>query len=81
VFAHVHAASPAIPLEWSNQMPKLFGKLLLYAAMSLFVACCAHAHDITEGSGVLCDKAAQIEMFAAYDAQLDAVKTINGDAH
>lgn len=42
---------------------------------------CAKAHELSEGSGVLCDKSVQVEMFAAYGAQIDAVQTINADAH
>jgi hypothetical protein len=38
----------------------LFEKLLLYAAMQLFVICGAHAYDLEEGTGIVCDQKDQL---------------------
>jgi hypothetical protein len=39
---------------------KLFEKLLLYAVMQLFVICGAHAYDLEEGTGIVCDQKDQL---------------------
>ena len=58
----------------------MIARFLLYACMSLFVICGAHAHEIVQGTGVVCDTKEQIARFASLNATSAALKTINDEA-
>jgi hypothetical protein len=63
-------------------MPKLFGKLLLYAAMSLFVACGAHAYELEVSTGLVCDTEVQATRYFTLMAsgEPQALQIINTEA-
>lgn len=52
-------------------------KVLLWAFLTAFVVAGAQAHELTEGTGVVCDTVEQIERFASLDATHEAIKTVN----
>lgn len=56
-------------------------KLLLWLLLSAFVAAGAKAHELEEGTGMLCDTQVQIERFAALEAKPEAAQLINADAN
>lgn len=55
----------------------MFWKLMLWAILTTFVLSGAHAHELEEGTGVICDTAAQVEEFTSLGATADDLKFVN----
>jgi hypothetical protein len=55
----------------------LTSKLVLWLVLSIFLVSGAQAHDLEEGTGVICDTQAQILEFASRNATPEAVQQIN----
>jgi hypothetical protein len=58
----------------------LTAKIVLWLALSTFIVCGAQAHELEEGTGIICDTQQQIERRAALDAKPEAILLINTDA-
>src|SRR5580765_7119129 len=55
----------------------LTSKLVLWLVLSILVVSRAQAHDLEEGTGVVCDTQAQILEFASRNATPEAIQQIN----
>ena len=62
-------------------MSKFVGKLLLYGCMQLFVLCDAHAFDLEESTGIVCDQKDQlVRYFTLMREGKRALQIVNTEA-
>src|SRR5438046_5871968 len=54
-------------------------KIVLWLVLGTF-ALTAHAHELSEGTGIVCDTPDQVQRFAVLGAKPEAIKTINDGA-
>ena len=54
-------------------------KIVLWLFLGTF-ALTAHAHELSEGTGIVCDTPDQVQRFAVLGAKPEAIKTINDGA-
>ena len=57
----------------------LTAKIVLWLVLGTF-ALTAHAHELSEGTGIVCDTPDQVQRFAVLGAKPEAIKTINDGA-
>ena len=57
----------------------LTARIVLWLVLGTF-ALTAHAHELSEGTGIVCDTPDQVQRFAVLGAKPEAIKTINDGA-
>src|SRR5437773_11255763 len=57
----------------------LTARIVLWLVLDTF-ALTAHAHELSEGTGIVCDTPDQVQRFAVLGAKPEAIKTINDGA-